>query len=103
VTLHHPAGVTHRHPLPREPGFPLRRATARYEIRIKGGLGADASSVFEPLTVEPRGHETVLHGEIADQAALHGILDRIQDLGLQLIEVRRLPNDSAVPLEGTRP
>lgn len=35
--------------------------------------------------------ETVLHGEIVDQAALHGILDRVQALGLELIEVRRLP------------
>ena len=35
--------------------------------------------------------ETVLHGDIADQAALHGVIDRIQALGLELIEVRRLP------------
>ena len=35
--------------------------------------------------------ETVLHGPVADQAGLHGLLDRIQSLGLELIEVRRLP------------
>jgi hypothetical protein len=35
----------------------------------------------------------VLHGEVADQAALHGILDLVQELGLQLLEVRRLPDD----------
>jgi hypothetical protein len=39
--------------------------------------------------------ETVLHGEIADQAALHGVLDQVQALGLELIEVRRLPNEQA--------
>ena len=37
--------------------------------------------------------ETVLHGEIVDQAALHGVLDRVQALGLELIEVRRLPDE----------
>jgi hypothetical protein len=35
--------------------------------------------------------ETVLHGPVEDQAGLHGLLDRIQSLGLELIEVRRLP------------
>jgi hypothetical protein len=46
---------------------------------------------FEPLAAEVLPVETVLHGEIADQAALHGFLDRVQALGLELIEVRRLP------------
>jgi hypothetical protein len=45
---------------------------------------------FEPLSAEVLPVETVLHGEIADQAALHGVLDRVQALGLELIEVRRL-------------
>jgi hypothetical protein len=35
--------------------------------------------------------ETVLHGPVADQTGLHGLLDRIQSLGLELVEVRRLP------------
>ena len=42
--------------------------------------------------------ETVLHGDIRDQAELHGILDRVQGLGLELIEVRRLPNESSKPV-----
>ena len=46
---------------------------------------------FEPLAAEVHPVETVLLGEVADQAALHGILDRVQALGLELIEVRRLP------------
>ncbi len=67
--------------------------TARYEIRIRGELGADLSTELEPLTADTRRAETVLHGEIADQAALHGVLDLLQDHGLQLLEVRRLPDD----------
>jgi hypothetical protein len=40
-------------------------------------------------TVEPV--ETVLHGPVEDQSSLHGLLDRIQSLGLELVEIRRLP------------
>ena len=40
--------------------------------------------------------ETVLHGPVTDQAGLHGLLDRIQSLGLELIEVRRLPADRPI-------
>ena len=50
---------------------------------------------FEPLAANVLPVETVLHGEIADQAALHGVLDRVQALGLELIEVRRLPDAQA--------
>jgi hypothetical protein len=67
-----------------------------YEIRIKGRLSDSLIAAFEELnaTVEPV--ETVLHGPVADQAALYGLLDRIQALGLELVEVRRLP-DQQVP------
>ena len=62
-----------------------------YEIRIKGRLSDAVAAAFEGLsaTVEPV--ETVLHGPVQDQAALDGLLDRIQSLGLELLEVRRLP------------
>lgn len=65
--------------------------TARYEIRIKGRLSDVTIAGLEGFTAEPKPVETVLHGETLDQAALHGILDRIQQLGLELVEVRRLP------------
>ena len=67
--------------------------TARYEIRIRGELGSDVSTELAPLTIATRRAETVLHGEIADQAALHGVFDLLQQHGLQLLEVRRLPDD----------
>jgi hypothetical protein len=69
-----------------------------YEIRIKGRLSESLLAAFEGLsaTVEPV--ETVLHGPLADQSSLHDLLDRIQSLGLELVEIRRLPaapHDSA--------
>lgn len=69
------------------------RLTGRYEIRIHGRVSEQTASAFEGLTLEVRPVETVLHGDIADQASLHRLLDRIQALGLELIEVRRSPGN----------
>ena len=69
--------------------------TERYEIRIKGRVSEETASAFDGLSVDVRPVETVLHGDITDQAALHGLLDRVADLGLELIEVRRLPDTPA--------
>jgi hypothetical protein len=58
-----------------------------YEIRVKAHLAADWSDWFEGLTVHQEADgETVLSGSL-DQAALHGVLARIRDLGLTLISV----------------
>jgi hypothetical protein len=61
-----------------------------YEIRVKGHLDERRMRWFEGLTVSahPNG-ETIIRGPILDQAALHGILNRIRDLGLPLLLVRR--------------
>jgi hypothetical protein len=48
-------------------------------------------STFEGMDADFSPAETVLQGPVADQTGLHGLLDRIQSLGLELIEVRRLP------------
>jgi hypothetical protein len=68
------------------------KQTASYEIHIRGRVGAEFIAAFEGLQADVKPVETVLHGEIVDQAALHGVLDRVQALGLELIEVRRLPD-----------
>jgi hypothetical protein len=67
-------------------------SVAQYEIRVKGRITDTLLAELEGLdaSVEPVG--TVLHGPVEDQAALHGLIDRIQALGLELLEVRRLPN-----------
>ena len=57
----------------------------------RGLLGsATWSAWFDGLDVTTEGGQSVLTGELADDAALHGVLAKIRDLGLQLISVRRL-------------
>lgn len=48
---------------------------------------------FAEFTAAVRPAETVIRGDVRDQAELHGVLDRLQQFGLELIEVRRLPDD----------
>jgi hypothetical protein len=65
-------------------------APASYEIRIKGKVGDPLLASFGDLDASIKPAETVLRGVIPDQAALHGLLDRIQSLGLELIEIRQV-------------
>jgi hypothetical protein len=62
-----------------------------YEIRIEGHLGSSWASWFEGMAIrhEAGGH-TLLTGPLPDEPALHGILAKIRDLGLPLVEVKRL-------------
>jgi hypothetical protein len=62
-----------------------------YEICVGGHLGATIRGAFPDLQTRVRGHHTVLSGVFADQAALYGALAQAEALGLELIEVRRLP------------
>ena len=62
-----------------------------YEIHIKGRLSDSVLAAFEGLTATVQPVETVLHGPVQDQSSLHGLLDRIQSLGLELVEIRQLP------------
>jgi hypothetical protein len=64
---------------------------ARYEIRIRGRVSSAVLATFDPLESDVEHVETILHGPVRDQAELHGLLHRLQALGLELIEVRRLP------------
>ena len=69
-------------------------ATARYEIRVRGHLDeALATSLPADFSTEFSPAETVLHGEGVDQSALHGVLDQLERLGVELLEIRRLPDD----------
>ena len=66
-----------------------RLTTHRYEVRVRGHLGETCRCAFADLRVETRGKDTVVVGAL-DQSALHGVLTRIESLGLELLEVRRL-------------
>jgi cell division FtsZ-interacting protein ZapD len=65
--------------------------TQQYEIRIRGRVRPALLEDFDGLEQSVERVETVLHGPVVDQAALHGLLQRIEALGLELVEVRRLP------------
>jgi hypothetical protein len=74
-------------------GAPLDKAhhaeaPGRYEIRVKGNLASRWAAWFDGMTLIPQGDgTTVLHGPVADQAALHGLLRKVSDLGLPLVSV----------------
>ena len=76
-----------------------------YEIRVVGVLPPEALLDFERLTACVEPVETVVHGPLPDVAALHGLLARLQELGAEVIDMRRLhdpgPDDGEGPASGT--
>lgn len=71
---------------PNEPGW--------YEIRLQGRLAPRWSAWFDGMNLTPdTDGTTVLYGPVVDQAALHGLLTRLRDLGLPLISVARAEPD----------
>jgi hypothetical protein len=68
-----------------------RQLTVSYQIRVRGHLGPTMLRAFPALHAETQAQDTLLRGPVADQAALHGVLALIEELGLELLEVRRLP------------
>ena len=59
-----------------------------YQIRVKSHLGSDWTDWFEGLTITlEEGGDTLLTGPVVDQAALHGLLKKVRDLGMLLISV----------------
>lgn len=59
-----------------------------YQIRLKGHLGREWTDWFEGLTItQEEDGDTLLTGPVIDQAALHGLLKKVRDLGLPLISV----------------
>jgi hypothetical protein len=61
------------------------------EVQVEGVLDSSWSDWFEGLQIQNQDGDTVLSGILLDQPALHGILDKVRDLGLSIIAVRRLP------------
>ena len=61
-----------------------------FRIRVRGRLGETIRSAFPALQAQASGGDTVLTGPLADRAALHGVLAKIEALGLELLELRRI-------------
>jgi hypothetical protein len=66
----------------------VARMAIYYEIRIAGAVPAEALRGFEHLTAD-QATETVVRGPLPDQAALHGLLARLESAGIQLVGLRR--------------
>jgi hypothetical protein len=94
----HPNGVVRTHPPhgdparvsanQRDPGGTERRC---HEIRVRGPIGPTIMQAFPCLTATQTGHDTLLTGSLPDQSALYGVIHQLEALGLQLLEIRRLP------------
>jgi hypothetical protein len=70
-----------------------------YQIRIKGHLGGQWTDWFGGLTItQEEDGETLLTGPVVDQAALHGLLKKVRDLGMPLLSVNRVkPGQADAP------
>ena len=75
-----------------------RPEAGQYEIRIQGHLDARWAAWFDGLTLtRERDGTTLIHGPVVDQAALHGLLQKVRDVGLPLVSVRNVePGPPAV-------
>jgi len=67
--------------------------SATYEIRLQGRLDARWSARFEGMTLTTGDGFTLLEGPVVDQAALHGLLHQLRDIGLPLVSVSRVGTD----------
>jgi hypothetical protein len=74
------------------PGEPDLGTGPVYEISVRGHLGETVQHAFPGLEAVWRGPDTLVRGRLSDQAALYGVLAQIEALGLELLEVRRLPS-----------
>ncbi len=69
----------------------------RYEIRVQGHLDPHWSEWFDGLTISyDTDDNTVLHGPLVDEAALHGVLIKVRDLALPLLAVSRENTDASM-------
>ena len=68
--------------------------SAHYEVRVAGVLNQRWRAWFEGFEIDSDNSQTVISGPVTDQAALRGLLDRVFDLGLVLMSVRRSGTNS---------
>ena len=83
-------------------GKQMMRKGTSYRIVVRSELNGRYAVAFEGMEMEAKGGYTVLTGKIVDQPHLHGILDRINGLGLELLSVEALPDYAPTGHEGKR-
>ena len=77
-----------------------KRTGKVYRIVVRSELSDRYAPAFEGMQIEAKGGETILTGEVIDQPHLHGILARINGLGLELLSVQALPEDAHLSVVG---
>src|SRR5687768_13989670 len=71
----------------------------RYEIRVQGRLESRWAAWFDGMTLTPEADgTTTIHGPVVDQAALHGLLSKLRDIGLPLVSIAQPPPGPPVAL-----
>lgn len=76
------------------PRSPLgERGGGRYEIRVQGRLDPRWGAWFDGMSLRPESDGTTVIEGVLDQAALHGLLQKVRDVGLPLVSVTRVPPD----------
>ena len=70
------------------------RTTTTYRIVVGGELSGRYATAFEGMEMEAASGQTILTGEVVDQPQLHGILDRINSLGLKLVSVETISQEA---------
>ena len=80
------------------------REPQRYEIRVRGPIGPMTMQAFPTLAQGRSGQDTLLVGSLPDHCALYGVIHQLEVLGLQLLEIRRLPtSDPERPAQSRDP
>lgn len=76
----------------------------RYEIRVQGHLAPRWAAWFDGMTLTAQDNgSTLIHGTIADQSALHGLLRKLSDIGLPLVSVTPMVPDEPTTPHTTHP
>jgi hypothetical protein len=83
----HPPGADSDR-MPAKDGATRGGEPRRYEIRVRGPIGPTMMQAFPTLAATRSGRDTVLVGSLPDQAALYGVIQQLEALGLQLLEIR---------------
>ena len=74
---------------------------AHYVIRVKGTLSNEVIDTFPSMTADNESAQTILHGQLIDQAALAGLLNHLDMLGVDILEVLQVPADKGKADKGT--